>query len=345
MKTILHLVIVSLISLLSMPDTVEALRFRRNERRTNEFDNCLNKSPLECSNYKCHYLNPRTLHAKTERCYYDKLQKSCLCPREEAAVPCQVHGRDTCKQSECPYAKKTGRSRPNCVWDEHKLRCKSPEPSFFYMLTEQDGELYLIDPDDQTMKYIRNIDGGVSIASSIHTVNGIYAVITSRKSQSLLHFPNVYETKGNGTHFRRSRLQNIFAMGEGRRGETDLFAAKKQQSEIYKFSPGKRINKPLGSGQHKFAGDLATNPHTDKIYGLSNQGVFEVNPANGSHSDILVSLPKGTQYALAFTCDGRLWASGSNKKIYEVDVLTRRSKFLMTLGVHTPLDFASQPGC
>lgn len=68
-----------------------------------------------------------------------------------SSCPTQVHGRDTCVRSECPYAKKTGRARPNCVWDEHKRRCKSPEPSFFYMLTEEGG-LYLTDPDDQTLK-------------------------------------------------------------------------------------------------------------------------------------------------------------------------------------------------
>lgn len=177
----------------------------------------------------------------------------------------------------------------------------------------------------------------------MHSVNGLYAVTNGKKFQNLIHFSNVFEDSSNGTILRRTKLREINALGEGRRGESDLFAG--TQSDVYKFSPGKRVGKPLGQGQHTFAGDLATDPHTEKIYGLSDQGVFEVNPANGSHSDILVSLPKDTQYALGFTCDGRLWASGSNRKIYEVNVATRRSNFLMTLGVHTPLDFSSQPGC
>jgi hypothetical protein len=63
----------------------------------------------------------------------------------------QVHRKEACEISECPYAKKTGRARPNCVWNEHKQRCRSPEPSFFYMLTN-DRDLYLTDPDDQTLK-------------------------------------------------------------------------------------------------------------------------------------------------------------------------------------------------
>jgi hypothetical protein len=210
------------------------------------------------------------------------------------------------------------------------------------MLTN-DRDLYLTDPDDQTLKYIRHIENGISIAADIHGPNGMYAVTSGRKVQTLIQFSNVYEDKDNGTVHRRARLHNITALGEGRLGERILIAGK--ESEVYTFSPRQRVRKPQGHGQHVFAGDIATNPKTHKVYGLSEEGVFEINPYTGSHSNIIVSLPRGAQYALAFTCDGRLWASGSNKKIYEVFIERRQSKFLMLLGVHTPLDFSSQPGC
>ena len=174
-------------------------------------------------------------------------------------------------------------------------------------------------------------------------MNGLYAVTNGKKFQNLIQFSNVYEDQNNGTVHRRAKLRNITALGEGRLGERILIAGK--HSDVYSFSPRRRVGKPLGHGQHIIAGDLATNPKTHKIYGLSDEGVFEINPDTGSHSNIIVSLPRGTQYALAFTCDGRLWASGSNRKIYEILVETRQSRFLMLLGVHTPLDFSSQPGC
>ena len=56
-----------------------------------------------------------------------------------------------CEQAECPYAKQMGRDRPNCVWNDKVNRCRSPDPSFFYMLTDE-GKIFLVDPDEENIR-------------------------------------------------------------------------------------------------------------------------------------------------------------------------------------------------
>ncbi|XP_065836654.1 uncharacterized protein [Oscarella lobularis] len=316
----------------------------------NEVNPCGSKTLLDCESFRCQYTNPISGRRETAQCVYSELQRSCLCPRKEASLPCQVHSRDMCEQAECPYAKQMGRDRPNCVWNDKVNRCRSPDPSFFYMLTDE-GKIFLVDPDEENIRHIKTVRSGVSIASDRSNPNGLYiTTYAGRRGNRLHYFENVQEDKrmskpGHGRLVNRPIVKDV-GIGEGPTSGA-IYAAEGNALVRIKVD-GKMSKTKVGSGQYHFSGDLATDPTSPdgKMYGLSKSGVFQVDPTTGRHSSILVALPNDREnWALAFTCDGRLYASGGSRRLYEIDLTNRRARHIMTLGVNVPHDFASQPGC
>jgi hypothetical protein len=90
----------------------------------------------------------------------------------------------------------------------------------------------------------------------------------------------------------------------------------------------------------QFAGDIATSPAGITYGSLQTQHLVQIDTATGQQTQI--GLMAARMWGLAFTRDGRMWATNTGGTIYRVDPLTGTSTVVFNSGREF-LDLASQP--
>ncbi len=139
------------------------------------------------------------------------------------------------------------------------------------------------------------------------------------------------------------------AFGEGRDG----FLYVGEHAALLRVDPANGSMTEVGTGSSDYLGDLASDPATGELYGVTADGLVRVSKLDGSQT---IVGPRFYDLGLAFTADGRLWANpcshgpalGNN--LCEVDKETGSATFVMDLAALSPdtattFDLASQTSC